>query len=193
MESITIKDVIQSASGRNKDGFTKSAVGLFFEKVDGEGEVRESVDSVTCDKAVIEASRGYRYIFIDLIFSTKLDTDLLLMNKLLNQAFSAVNSMDDSEESFPLVSLSIVPHEYGGTYYLLCTDPAFWSLTAQDPKGEINTIRLVFAEDDVYLFEADKETLTEIESDIAAEMEAEARKEEFYREQAEERSSRISG
>ncbi|MBR2259472.1 MAG: hypothetical protein IJ899_19485 [Blautia sp.] len=36
MESITIKDVIQSASGRNKDGFTKSAVGLFFEKVDGE-------------------------------------------------------------------------------------------------------------------------------------------------------------
>ena len=115
------------------------------------------------------------------------------MNKLLNQAFSAVNSMDDSEESFPLVSLSIVPHEYGGTYYLLCTDPAFWSLTAQDPKGEINTIRLVFAEDDVYLFEADKETLTELESDIAAEMEDEARKEEFYREQAEERSSRISG
>ena len=189
-KEVTVKDIIDSACGRDDEGFTRSSVSLFHESINADGEVVETIETVICDRPVITITKRYQYIFIDLEFSTHLDTDLSLMNDLLKNAFAASDSFDEDRDTFPLITLSIVPHEFGGAYYMICTDPAFWALTSQDPNGEISTLRLVFGEEDFYLMEADEESLHTMMQDTAAELESQERREEFYRMKEEERKVR---
>ena len=189
-KEVTVKDIIDSACGRDDKGFTRSAVGLFYENINSDGEIVETVETVNCDKPTVTITKRYQYIFIDLVFSTRLDTDLSLMNHLLKEAFAASDSFDKDKNVFPLITLSIVPHESGGAYYMICTDPAFWALTAQDPNGEINTLRLVFDEEDFYLMETDAESMNQLMQEAAAESEIQEQKDEFYRMKEEERKNR---
>ena len=179
-ESI-IKEIIDSACDSDENGFTKSAVGLFYETINNDGKVMETIKTVSCDRPVITITKRYQHFFIDLAFSTHLDTDLSLMNSLLKDAFADSDSFDPDRETFPLITLSIVPHQFGGTYYMICTDPAFWALTAQEPKGEVNTLRFVFDEEDFYLMEADEEAMDHMMQEAEAEITAQERRNEFYR------------
>ncbi len=176
----TVKEIIDSACGKDDKGSARSVVGLFYENLDADGEVTETVNSVNCDSPAVTIIKRYEYFFIDLVFPTHLDTNLSLMNNLLKDAFAASDSFDQDKETFPLITLTIVPHEFGGRYYMICTDPAFWALTTQSPNGEFNTIRFVFDEEDFSLMEADEEVINQMMQEAAAELAAQERKEEFY-------------
>lgn len=192
-DNISIKEIIEASSGKDESGFNKSAIGLFHELVDANGEVTKTVKEVDCDTAVLNVHKNYRRVFVDITFSSKVDVDLSLMNDLLRTAFDASNTISDTGEEFTLVTLSIIPHIYGGRYYMLCTDPLFWALTSNNPRGDLDTLRLVFDEDDFYVLAADDAALSEIATEVEAEFEAEERKSEFYEKQQERRRSRFGG
>ena len=190
---ISIKDIIEAASGKDENGFNKSAIGLFHDVVDADGHVTETIQEVDCDTAVVNIHKNYRRVFVDITFSTKQDVDLSMMNDLLRKAFASANSISDDGNSFTLITLSIIPHVYAGRYYMLCTDPLFWALTALSPTSELNTLRLVFDEDDFYILAADDEALAEMAVEIQNEIAAEERQAEFYEQQQERRRERLQG
>ena len=187
---ISIKKIVDAASGKDESGFNKAAIGLFHETVDVGGNVTETVREVSCDTAVVEIHRNLRRVFTDIIFPTSMDVELHRINDLLKDAFSSANSVSDDGSTFTLVTLSIIPHEFDGRYYMLCTDPLFWALTAQEPRADLNTIRLVFDEDDFYVLAADEQALAEMSMEIQNEIAAEDRQAEFYEQQEERRRAR---
>lgn len=178
---ITIKDIITAASGKDEQGFNKSAIGLFFEKIDTEGN-STIINEVDVDKPFVNIFKSFNRIQVDIIYSMKNDIDLKMMNDLLIRATDAGNSVEDNATEFPLITLSIIPHEFDGKFYILCTDPIVWCLTAQDPRGEIDTIRLVFDEEDFNILASDDDALAILTVEIDQDLEAEARTEAFYAE-----------
>lgn len=182
---ITANEIIEEASGQDDMGFNKSAAGLFFEIMDPEGKVKESVEEVDVDKPVINIHKNLRRVFVDLVFPSKLDVDFNMMNDLMLKAFKADRSVKEDGTDIPLVSLSIIPHAYDGKYYVLCTDPVFWSLTAQSPRGDIDTLRMVFDEEDVYFITVSDDVLDQMHDDIQSEIDAEERQADFYAEKEE--------
>lgn len=188
---ITIKDIVMAASGKDEKGFNKSAVGLFFEKIDVEGN-STIINEVDVDKPIINIFKNVNRVQVDVIYSTKNDIDLKMMNDLLVRATSAENSVDDNATHIPLITLSIIPHKYEGKFYILCTDPIVWCLTAQEPRGEIDTLRFVFDEEDFNILAADDEALEMIYAEVDTELEAEERTAAFYEEKAaEERAQKF--
>lgn len=191
MAEITSNEIIETASGEDDMGFNKSAAGLFFEIVGPDGQVKEKVDEVDVDKPIINIHKNLKRVFVDLIFSSKLDTDFNMMNDLMLKAFQADKSVKEDGSEIPLVSLSIIPHAYDGKYYILCTDPMFWALTSQSPRGDIDTLRMVFDEEDVYFIQVSDEALNQMHDDIEAEVAAEQREADFYAQKDEERRARM--
>ncbi|MCI9547053.1 MAG: hypothetical protein HFH60_10270 [Lachnospiraceae bacterium] len=178
---ITIKDIITAASGKDEQGFNKSAIGLFYEKIDTEGN-STIINEVDVDKPFINIFKSLNRIQVDIIYSMKNDIDLKMMNDLLIRATDSGNSLEDNATEFPLITLSIIPHEFDGKFYILCTDPIVWCLTAQDPRGEIDTIRLVFDEEDFNILASDDDALAMLTAEIDQDLEAQARTEAFYAE-----------
>lgn len=182
-KKITLKDIVVSASGRDEKGLNASACGLFFEKIDADGN-STLINEVDVDKPIVNIFQGMKRIQVDLVYSMKNDIDLLMMVDLLNKAYFPENSVDDKEGTFPLVSLSIIPHEFDGAYYILCNDPVVWCLTAQDPRGELDTLRLVFDEDDFNILATSDAALAMIDAEINEEFEEEEKTNAWYAEKA---------
>ncbi len=180
-DKLTIKDIILEASGRDENKFNKSSVGLFYEMVNENGDIR-TVEEITVDKPVINIFKSMKRVQVDIIFSTKNDIDLKMMNDLLLKATDARNSVTKESKEFPLISVSIVPHLYQGQYFILCSDPLVWCLTGQNPRGEFDTLRLVFDEDDFNVLASDEEALDKLLDDIEEELDAEERTADFYAE-----------
>lgn len=189
----TIMDIITSCSGKDAQGQCKASVGLFYEIVTEDGKEKKTVETVAVDRPIINIHKNLHHVFVDLKFASYLDVDLNLMNKLLTRAFNAQNSYIPGHSDVPLVTMSVIPHEYGGRFYLLMTDPIFWALTSETPDGRLDTLRFVFAEDDFYIMAASDETVKELQDAIEAEADAERRKEEFYAEKEAERTRQMYG
>lgn len=180
---ITVKDIIVAASGRDEKGFNKAACGLFFEKIDIEGNAT-IINEVDVDKPIINIFKSLKRVQVDVIYPMKNDIDLKMMSDLLVRATSAENSIDDNATQFPLVSLSIIPHELDGKFYILCSDPIVWCLTAQDPRGEIDTLRFVFDEEDFNVLATSDEALAMIDAEIEEEIIEEEKTNAWYEEKA---------
>ena len=171
-DKITLRDIVIGASGKDEDGLNASACGLFFEKIDINGN-STIINEVDVDKPIINIFQSLKRIQVDIVYSMKNDIDLLMMVDLLNKATIADNSINDKTGTFPLISLSIIPHKFDGKYYILCSDPIVWCLTAQDPRGELDTLRFVFEEDDFNILATSDEALSMIDAEIDAEIEQE--------------------
>lgn len=178
---VGIKDIVMAASGKDDQGFNKSAVGLFFEKVDVDGN-STVIDEVDVDRPIINIFKSFNKVQVDIIYSMKNDIDLRMMNDLLIKATSAENSVDDNATEFPLITLSVIPHEFDGEFYILCTDPIVWCLTAQDPSGELDTLRMVFDEDDFNVLATSDEALAMVNEEIETELAEEEKTIAFYEE-----------
>ena len=178
---VSIKDIIMAASGKDEQGYNKSAVGLFFERIDIDGN-STVIDEVDVDKPIINIFKSFNKVQVDIIYSYKNDIDLKMMNDLLIKATNAENSVEDNASDFPLISLSIIPHEFDGKFYILCTDPIVWCLTAQDPRGDIDTLRMVFDENDFNVLATDDEALAMVNTQIEEEIAEEERNIAFYEE-----------
>lgn len=182
-DKITLRDIVIGASGKDEDGLNASACGLFFEKIDINGN-STIINEVDVDKPIINIFQSLKRIQVDIVYSMKNDIDLLMMVDLLNKATIADNSINDKTGTFPLISLSIIPHKFDGKYYILCSDPIVWCLTAQDPRGELDTLRFVFEEDDFNILATSDEALSMIDAEIDAEIEQEEETKDWYEKKA---------
>ena len=189
MEKLTIKDIILAASGKDEKGFNKSACGLFYEKVDLEGNAT-IISEIDVDRPIINIFKGNKRVQVDIVYAMKNDIDLRMMNDLLVRAFSAENSIDDTATSVPLVTLSIIPRELEGQFFILCSDPIVWCLTAQDPRGEIDTLRFVFDEEDFNIMAASEEALEMLDIELEEDLAEEEKTAAFYEEKATEEKAK---
>lgn len=169
---ITIKDIILAASGK-KDNHTKSNIGLFHELWNKDGETVNRIQEISLDKPVVNISKHSGFILVDLEFVTHLDADFRQCYHMLNKFFSAESSEDDNAEDVPVLVLSIIPHEYDGSYYFLALNPVLWTITPSAPSEEhANVIRMVFTEDNFNCYQSENEIdITEIKEEAKAEVE----------------------
>lgn len=192
MKEVSIKDIVVAASGKDALGLAKASIGVIYEKLDLDGNSK-IVRELSVDKPLINIYKGPEYVQVDVTFSSVSDIDLIMINELLLTATDAQNSIEDNPVEFPTLSLTIVPHEFDGEYYLLCLNPMLWCLTTLEPNGEATTLRFVFNENDFFVLASEPEALNEVNEELEEELEKEIKDQDYYAErEAEIRSQRQS-
>lgn len=173
------KELIMAASGPDKDGRTKSAIGVFREIWGADGSVTP-VEDMSMDKPVVNIFRHGGYVQVDLKFGSKMDVDLRMLWSMLEKFCEAANSVEDEAESIPALTLSILPHQFEGEYYMLGVNPIFHTLQPDSPSEEPTVIRMIFDEQDFLFYEMDKDAAADMESEIKKELQVEQEAEDAY-------------
>lgn len=166
---MNMKEVIMAASG-SIDGKTKSAIGLFHEIWHTNGDTTP-VQQISLEKPVVNIFRHAGYVQVDLVFISKFDADLRNIWDMLTRFCEPENSMDDETDEMPTIVLAIYPTEFEGKYYILATNPIFFTLQPEDASGDPCVIRLIFDEEEFTVFEEDDEdVMEEIMNEITEEL-----------------------
>ena len=169
---MTIKDIILAASG-SIDGNTKCAIGLFHEIWNVDTDETSTLQQINIEKPIVNIFKHANYTQVDLVFKSKFDADLRNIWDMLTRFCETENSIDDDTTELPVIVLSIFPHELNGLYYILATNPIFYTLQPEDASGDPCVIRLVFDNDDFIVIKDNEEAINELKQEISNELERE--------------------
>lgn len=150
MDVLSEYDLIQAMSGVDENGEGKCAIAITHQRCDSRGVVRDVDDEFVSEKPVVQVfKQPGGFLCVDLLFRSIEDKDLKIIYSYLDRFFAATNSASDDETDFPLLSVVIVPREYGGKYWAIGLNPILYALTPEDSAGEPRIIRMTFmAQDD---------------------------------------------
>lgn len=161
-------DVINACVGVDNDRYTKSAVVISTELYKDKELVNTIFDNAM-DKPIVDITLNQNYIIVDLDFISKFDTDLKITYKQILQHFENVNK--DTENEYHTLTLTIVPKELEGKYYMVLINPIFVSLSAKNPDEDCSIIKFAFEESSFFIYENEDETVDSIQNEIKTEIE----------------------
>lgn len=166
------KEILQKITALDEDGTPSSVVGMVLVALNpnDKDDIRE-VANVACNQAYIDINIINGLVMIDLEFKSDFDVELKKMWDTLEKFKEMGNEYAMKEDAkIPVFSLTFVPMEERGKIYAVTNNPLFWSLTAKEPGKAVSTIRILFNGKDMEFFEAPDMNISDIETEVAVEV-----------------------
>ena len=191
-ESINIlNQIINSACGKDDDGNPKAAITVAIDEWSHSTNKTHSLLTYSSYKPVVSIQKHYDFIQVDLFFASKVDNDMKVIWNHSEKFGQLINEITHETKNIPFFTLTIVPVETQGRYYISVTNPVFWSLQPVKPGAEAQIIRLVFKAENLNVFETDEIDMYEIEANVQRSLLERDRVAEAY-EKADEESAQAS-
>lgn len=155
---VTKQDIIKSASGKNANGNTKTSFGIYWDEYETDKKTKiNAVRDVFSDEAIMNITEQPGYVNVDITY--KNPKEMKKHYKMLCDYRDAANCIDYEDKDvtvYPIISLSVLPHEYHGSYCIVVFNPMFFVLSP-DIDGNVNTIKLVFEADNMEVYKNELE------------------------------------
>lgn len=149
-EEMTFKRMMEIASGTDIHGTPNSSVVVMNQwLVDGLAGP-EPIEEFATEECTVEMYARDGFIMVDLKFANNKVVDISMVYDIL-EYFRLLG--EDPDNKLPVSSVLILPKDYEGQYYLALLNPLIYCLTADRPTGQLDTVRLVFVEDNCILYE----------------------------------------
>lgn len=177
-----IKELIKMVNGTNeKTKKPNSAFTLSAEAINPVTKNRRSLGTMSAHKPEIMLQRHGQDVQIDFYYVSPLDSVLRSQWLMLEKFGADLEALADSNKEMPVMSITIVPVEYGGKFYARAINPRFWALMPKRPGEDVNCIRIIFDALDVEFFSDENVDVREIDM----EAKNEARNRDFIEQQEE--------
>lgn len=161
-----VSKIVEKSCGKNEQGIPNGALTLSYERRNLDHSTQKVLTSISSNKAEIQVLKRVEYVEINLIFKSPVESDLKMIWNTLERFGREVSQFSETEsETYPALSLTIVPVEYKGKYYFVSLNPIMWALTSLTAGGQQNTIRILFPADQIGFFRDEELDMTEIESE----------------------------
>lgn len=161
-----VSRIVADSCGKNESGFPNGAITLSYERRNLDHSVNKVLTSISSNKAELQIYKRVEFVEINLIFKSPVDSDLKLIWNTLERFGREVNLFTETDSNtYPALSLTIVPVEHKGKYYCVCLNPIMWALTSLTAGGQPNTIRIILPAEQIGFFKDEELDMTEIESE----------------------------
>ena len=169
----TIKEIINAVKGVNEEEKPKAAITLTNIFYNDDLDDAEEFGSASAYNPTIDIKYNSGFVRVDLIFKNSMDKDLRLFNALLENYGKEVNDYDEMKPKIPLNSLTILPIEFNGSYYIVANNSIFWCLQPVIPGEDCRMISILYEEEDFQFFEDSELDIEAIDKIIKEEIESE--------------------
>lgn len=164
MAVITTKEIREAIIGPDPSGQPKTLVSMSSNLFDDPTTEPALLMEVSSMSSIINIVTIGSYTYVELRFSSETDSDLALAYRCLEHNFEEAGKA--TEEQTCMVTLTLLPLELEGRYFMAAIDPVFWALEPDRAGGQFNVLRIVFESTDVRYMESDideEEFRTQIE------------------------------
>lgn len=183
------RDIIEAINGVDVYEKTKTAFGIYFELVRKSDNSIIPKETIVIEKPIINVfsfsdESGEIYYKVEFLYKSFKDEDFKQQWTLL-KAFCADASMVTEEnidtiEHLPMLTVSLLPKEYAGEYFALCSYTAGSPFleTIEKIENALNdsvSISMIFSEDEFRILSSDPDMIDNrsIEAEVEAEIDAE--------------------
>lgn len=183
-----IEHIVTSSCGKDASGHPKAAITLGIEMWTLKNNTSRNVATYSSNKPVIDIQKHYDFIQIDMQFASKIDNDLKVLWSHIERFGKTLDGINEGSREVPFFTLTIVPVEEQGGYYIVCTNPIFWCLQPAKPGMDANVLRMQFRSEDVGFFESDDIDMYEIEANVQRSLLERERVAEMYEQNEDEKA-----
>ena len=183
--------IIKSSCGKNEDGTPNAAITIAVDEYSFPKNTARSVLNYSSYKPIINIQKHYEFIQIDLCFASKVDNDMKVIWNHVEKFGQMLDNVNAETDDIPFLTLTIVPIEEQGRYYITATNPIFWCLQPTKPGADSSVLRILFRTENVGFYETDEIDSYEVEANVQRSVVEHERVAESY-ERAEEEAARIA-
>lgn len=157
---LTEKDVLIAACGKDRDGYSKSAVKIDDAMIDATTGEEDVNNELLLDNAVVNIFRNSQMTMVDLTFDNPEDYEFTQLVYFLQEATAIENTMDTYEQHVPSVIITICPKALEFEYYVTGIH-AMWCVQPSQVGGANDTVRLIFTNNMFHVYHMDIDKLLE--------------------------------
>ena len=172
---MTAEDILDNLCGYteiNGEKEPNASVTFNFSNINKSGEVQKVLKERSFIKPSLYINVLNQYTIIDLIFPSEYDAEIRETLKVLEMYTKEVNAFSLAEQvnenEIPVLVFVIMSAEDAASGYIILKNPIFHALTATEPKGPINCIRILFETETLDILTS-TESLANIDADIEIE------------------------
>lgn len=163
-EDELIEMIVEKSCGKDADGIPKGALNLTYEKINKDTKKSQTLRELSINTPEVAIFKRMEFVQIDLIFASPLASDLKIFWNTFERFGRDFNNLNDETINIPFLSLTIIPVEENGKYYITCTNPVLWTLQPSSLGGSPNMLRILYRAEDMNFFEAEGFSEAEIEA-----------------------------
>lgn len=179
---MNLKKILKDIMGYDSDGCPKTAISVTLYHYKSEDTEPAEVERADILKPEVRLQGTLDKVIVDLTFPDDHDVDLYRIFKVFDDYWKMLHKATLSkEEDVPLLYFMMLPIKENGREYAMATNPVMQCLTALRPGGVVNTIRIVFAAENIGFFTAEDIDISDVDAQLA--MEEWRRKEAALRQQ----------
>ena len=163
-EDELIEMIVQKSCGKDINDVPNGAINLTYEKINKDTKKSQNLRELSVNTPEIAIYKRMEFVQIDLIFASPLASDLKVFWNTFERFGRDFNKVNDETTNIPFLSLTIIPVEERGKYYITCTNPVIWTLQPTSLGGSPNMLRILYRAEDMNFFEAEGFSEAEIEA-----------------------------
>lgn len=168
-----LEELINNIVGKNQDGYPKSVTVFGLLELNSEYKVNKELTNVITYAPTVDIKSINDFTILDLVFKNDYDQDLRRLYAALEMYGEKKTKDTDMSDTHTVSSFTIVPIELNGKIAITASEPIFWTLQPHMPGDTINTIRLMFLNDDFIFVESPAVDTNAINETVIKEIEQE--------------------
>lgn len=181
---IELIDIINESTGVGENKEPKSGLSVSEQFLDATDELKTLKEHVFTN-SVLNVILNGDYIVFDLMFPPTARAEQRVLWNYLERFGENQNKCYGKEDS-PVLSFTVLPLKFSGKYFYTLINPIYWSLQPSAPGGDNDTIRLLFEDEALNIFESEGIDEKEIDFELEKEEYENQRLEEIEKRKQEE-------
>lgn len=179
-EDELIEMIVQKSCGKDENSIPKGAINLIYEKRNYETDNSQILREMSTNAPEVSIFRRLEFIQIDLTFGSALASDLKVFWNTFERFGRDLNNLTEETKNLPFLSLTIIPIEENGRYYITCTNPILWTLQPSTVGGKTNMLRILYKAEDMNFFASEGFSDADIEASALRMMQERERESATY-------------
>lgn len=158
------KEVLIAACGKDRDGYSKSAVKIDNAIINVNTGDESIVKELLIDDAIVNIFRNAQMTMLDLTYDNPENYEFENLIRFLQDATQTENTMDSQQQHVPSIVITVCPKELEFEYYITGIH-ALWCIQPSQAGGVNDTVRLIFTNSLFHVYHMDLEKMLDVESE----------------------------
>lgn len=168
---MTINEMIQEVNGKTQDNVPKGSFSLLIDMWGINGENIRPVRDITLCKPELQIQRHGKYIQVDIIFISPMDSDLEKLWNVMEYYGQLLNQVEENSTEIPVATLTIAPVEWEGYFHMVGINPVLWTLQPRKPGASASVLRIIYTDVNFLFYEDENLDLSKVRAETIREIE----------------------